>query len=212
MKKDYSVDEMKKIMGKDMEVPKSVDEGMKKAYEQLGIQTTRRHNRKYKLWTGLAAAAVLTAGLSITAFAVTKYLNVTRSEEGDTLQYQIEVDTKQKEAHQIKVEPTYMPDGYEYQEEGPYGGKWHNKETNSGISIIPYNAAELYKMSRVDEDSFRKFRKESRVKTSDTEDTKLDLFLMDSEYVDSEKTEKMLYLFNEEEGYGIYIHNTSDMQ
>ena len=35
MKKDYSVDEMKKIMGKDMEVPKSVDEGMKKAYEQL---------------------------------------------------------------------------------------------------------------------------------------------------------------------------------
>ena len=46
MKKDYSVDEMKKIMGKDMEVPKSVDEGMKKAYEQLGIQTTRRHNRK----------------------------------------------------------------------------------------------------------------------------------------------------------------------
>ena len=46
-----------------MEVPKSVDEGMKKAYEQLGIQTTRRHNRKYKLWTGLAAAAVLTAGL-----------------------------------------------------------------------------------------------------------------------------------------------------
>ena len=100
MKKDYSVDEMKKIMGKDMEVPKSVDEGMKKAYEQLGIQTTRRHNRKYKLWTGLAAAAVLTAGLSITAFAVTKYLNVTRSEEGDTLQYQIEVDTKQKEAHQ----------------------------------------------------------------------------------------------------------------
>ena len=211
MKKDYSVDEMKKIMGQDMEVPKSVDEGMKKAYEQLGIQTTRRHNRKYKLWTGLAAAAVLTAGLSITVFAVTKYLNVTRSEEGDTLQYQIEVDTKQKEAHQIKVEPTYMPDGYEYQEEGPYGGKWHNKETNSGISIIPYNAAELYKMSRVDEDSFRKFRKESRVKTSDTENTKLDLFLMDSEYVDSEKTEKMLYLFNEEEGYGIYIHNTSDL-
>ena len=104
-----------------------------------------------------------------------------------------------------------MPDGYEYQEEGPYGGKWHNKETNSGISIIPYNAAELYKMSRVDEDSFRKFRKESRVKTSDTEDTKLDLFLMDSEYVDSEKTEKMLYLFNGEEGYGIYIHNTSDL-
>lgn len=133
MKKDYSVDEMKKIMGKDMEVPKSVDEGMKKAYEQLGIQTTRRHNRKYKLWTGLAAVAVLTAGLSITAFAVTKYLNVTRSEEGDTLQYQIEVDTKQKEAHQIKVEPTYMPEGYEYQEEGPYGGKCIIKRPTVGF-------------------------------------------------------------------------------
>ena len=82
MKKDYSVDEMKKIMGREMDIPECVDEGMKHAYEQLGIRTTRRHTRKYKLWTGLAAAAVLTAGLSITAFAVTKYLNVTRSEEG----------------------------------------------------------------------------------------------------------------------------------
>ena len=102
MKKDYSVDEMKKIMGKDMDIPECVDDGMKRAYEQLGIRTTRRHTRTYKLWTGLAAAAVLTAGLSITAFAVTKYLNVTRSEDGYTLQYQIEVDTKQKEAHQSR--------------------------------------------------------------------------------------------------------------
>ena len=211
MKKDYSVDEIKKIMNQDMEIPKSVDEGMKKAYEQLGIQTARRHSRTSRFWAGLAAAAILTAGFSITAFAVTKYLNVTRSEDGDTLQYRIEVDTKQKEAHKIEVEPTYMPDGYEYQEEGPYGGKWHNEETSSGISIIPYHAAELYKMSRVDEESFRKFRKESRVKTADTENTKLDLFLMDSEYVDSEKTNKMIYLFNEEEGYGIYIQSTSDL-
>ena len=210
MKKDYSVDEMKKIMGREMDIPECVDEGMKHAYEQLGIRTTRRHTRKYKLWTGLAAAAVLTAGLSITAVAVTKYLNVTRSEVGDTLQYQIEVDTKQKEAHQIKVEPTYMPDGYEYQEEGPYGGKWRNEEADSGISILPYNAAELYRMSRVD-DSLQKFRKDSRVKTADTEHTKLDLFLTDSEYVDSEKTNKSLYLFNEEEGYGIHIQSTSDL-
>ena len=43
------------------------------------------------------------------------------------------------------------------------------KRPDSGISIIPYNAAELYKMSRVDEDSFQKFRKDSRVKTADTE-------------------------------------------
>lgn len=211
MKKDYSVDEIKKIMNQDMEIPKSVDEGMKKAYEQLGIQTARRHSRTSRFWVGLAAAAILTAGFSITAFAVTKYLNVTRSEDGDTLQYRIEVDTKQKEAHKIEVEPTYMPDGYEYQEEGPYGGKWHNEETSSGISIIPYHAAELYKMSRVDEESFRKFQKESRVKTADTKNTKLDLFLMDSEYVDSEKTNKMIYLFNEEEGYGIYIQSTSDL-
>ena len=100
-----------------------------------------------------------------------------------------------------------MPDGYEYQEEGPYGGKWHNKERPTvGFPSYRIMRQSFYKMSRVDEDSFRKFRKESRVKTSDTENTKLDLFLMDSEYVDSEKTEKMLYLFNEEEGYGIYIH------
>lgn len=79
-RRPHSADEMKNH-GKDMEVPKSGGWGNEKAYEQLGIQTTRRHNRKYKLWTGLAAA-VLTAGLSITAFAVTKYLNVTRSEEG----------------------------------------------------------------------------------------------------------------------------------
>ena len=40
MKKDYSVDEMKKIMGKDMDIPECVDDGMKRAYEQLGIRTT----------------------------------------------------------------------------------------------------------------------------------------------------------------------------
>ncbi|MFR5321581.1 MAG: hypothetical protein ACLTGQ_09815 [Mediterraneibacter gnavus] len=34
---------------------------------------------------------------------------------------------------------------------------------------------------------------------------------MDSEYVDSEKTNKSLYLFNEEEGYGIHIQSTSDL-
>ena len=49
------------------------------------------------------------------------------------------------------------------------------------------------------------------MKTADTEHTKLDLFLMDSEYVDSEKTNKSLYLFNEEEGYGIHIQSTSDL-
>lgn len=38
MKKDYSVDEMKKIMGKDMEVPKSVDEGMKKVQSMASRQ------------------------------------------------------------------------------------------------------------------------------------------------------------------------------
>lgn len=38
MKKDYSVDEMKKIMGQDMEVPKSVDEGMKKRMNSLGFR------------------------------------------------------------------------------------------------------------------------------------------------------------------------------
>lgn len=149
---------------------------MKKAYEQLGIQTTRRHNRKYKLWTGLAAAAVLTAGLSITAFAVTKYLNVTRSEEGTHSSIRLKWIQSRKRRIRSRWSRPICRMGMNIRKKRPYGGKWHNKETNSGISIIPYNAAELYKMSRVDEDSFRKFRKESRVKTSDTEDTKLDLF------------------------------------
>ena len=39
MKKDYSVDEMKKIMGKDMEVPKSVDE-----YSIYGAATNKPLN------------------------------------------------------------------------------------------------------------------------------------------------------------------------
>ena len=194
-----------------MEVPKSVDEGMKKAYEQLGIQTTRRHNRKYKLWTGLAAAAVLTAGLSITAFAVTKYLNVTRSEEGDTLQYQIEVDTKQKRRIRSRWSRPICRMGMNIRKKVHMAESGIIKRPTVGFPSYRIMRQSFYKMSRVDEDSFRKFRKESRVKTSDTEDTKLDLFLMDSEYVDSEKTEKMLYLFNEEEGYGIYIHNTSDL-
>ena len=69
--------------------------------------------RRKRIWPAAAAVAALTAGISITAVAVNYYLKVHLKEEGQVLKYYIEVDKEQKEAHQIEVNPTYLPKGFE---------------------------------------------------------------------------------------------------
>ena len=102
-------EEVKKKLREDVDVPECVDEGIKRAYDMIGISGERKVIRRRKrIWPAVAAVAALTAGLSITAAAVNYYLKVHLEEEGQDLKYYIEVDKEQKEAHQIEVNPTYL--------------------------------------------------------------------------------------------------------
>ncbi len=68
-------EEVKKKLREDVDVPECVDEGIKRAYDMLGISGERKVIRRRKrIWPAVAAVAALTAGLSITASAVYYYL------------------------------------------------------------------------------------------------------------------------------------------
>ena len=104
--------EVKKKLREEVTVPKCVDEGIQRAYDMIGISGEKKVIRRRKrIWPAAAAVAALTAGISITAVAVNYYLKVHLKEEGQVLKYYIEVDKEQKEAHQIEVNPTYLPKG-----------------------------------------------------------------------------------------------------
>lgn len=211
MRKEYSDKEMKRILQQKIDVPDLVDDGIRKAYGELGLSTNgrRRHYvKRHRIWTAIAAAAVLTVGFSVTAFAVNYILNVNIQENGETLKYYIEVDKTQKEAHKIETKPSYLPEGYVSDGSGI---KWHNDETDGGISIIPLNAAELYTMSQIQENTFREYKKDELKENLQLNDSKMDLFVSDGFYVDSEKTVKEIYLFHEEYGYAVHIFSESDL-
>ena len=205
-------EEVKKKLREDVDVPECVDEGIKRAYDMIGISGERKVIRRRKrIWPAVAAVAALTAGLSITAAAVNYYLKVHLEEEGQVLKYYIEVDKEQKEAHQIEVNPTYLPKGFEAEqaEEGAPKKIYGTVEGDS-ISIISYNAAELYRMSQLEENVFAEYRKDSYSAVEGEQ--KLDLFTRKNEKVDSDREITDVYLFSEEEGYGVWIWSESSLE
>lgn len=228
MKREYSEEEMKQILRGDAQIPKRVEEKVQDAYRQIRMNTqqirqdseeteestlrqTKRSRRKFRGWKVVLAAATLSLGASFAVVAANKFLQANLVEKEENLQYEIQIDREQA-AHEITAEPTYMPDGYEYFEEGPYGGKWHNDDTDGGITIITYNAAQLDEMSRLGEDEeLLNYKKDSHLSGLELNGMKTDVFVDDNFYVDSEKTVKNLYLFNEEYGYGVRIWSESDL-
>ena len=126
LKKEFSQEEMEQILKKDAVIPTSVDEKIKETYERLGLtaavpeghdkgsasQKTRPvRMKKKKVWVTIAAAAALTAGLGITAFAVNQLLKVDLTEKDGTLAYNVSVDPEAKEAHVVTSSPAYVPEG-----------------------------------------------------------------------------------------------------
>lgn len=211
MKKEYSKKEIKRILSQDIKVSDEVENRMKETYELLGISSkvTMKYTKKHRVWSALAAVAVLAAGMSLVTFAANKFLSANMIEKEDSVQYNFSVDRTQ-EAHQIKAEPTYMPDGFVLGE-GAYGGKWHKEGTEEGISIFTYNAADLDKMQRTGNGEFIKYKKDSHVKEIDINGMKTDVFVDEGFYVDSTDTRKNIYLFNEKDGYGIWISSYSSL-
>ena len=120
---------------------------------------------------------------------------------------QVSVEPTKKEAHKIEVTAGYVPEGYVYQEEGPHTGKYHNDATDGGMTIVPLNAAEVYWHTMIgdgwidaiyDEDAF--------AGTTELNGTTVNLFREESNYVDDNTVSQNAYLFNEEEGYVVWVY------
>ncbi|MBM6855004.1 hypothetical protein H6B11_12715 [Mediterraneibacter glycyrrhizinilyticus] len=201
MKKEFSQEEMEQVLKNDAVIPASVDEKIKETYARLGLTAAapEEHNKgsasqktrpfrmkKKKVWVTIAAAAALTAGLGITAFAVNQLLNVDLTEKDGALAYNVSVDPEAKEAHVVTSSPTYVPEGYEYQEDGAYEGQWHNSDNDGSMSIITHNAADLYLMSQTDGGATSQIDKDDYIKTIEIGGMNVDLFSSDSIYTDDD--------------------------
>lgn len=226
MKKEYTQSEMEQILRNDAEIPESVDRRMKETYAKLGLvestggaegsdkkEAGRRkvRRRRPRAWVSAAAAAAVIAGLGLTAFAAARALNVTVKEENGKAVQQVSVEPTKKEAHKIEVTAGYVPEGYVYHDEndGPFGGKYHNDATGGGMSILPLNAAEVYWHTMIDDgwiDTI--YDEDAFAGTTEIDGMTVNLFQEESTYVDDNTVSQDAYLFNEEEGYVVcvYLH------
>ena len=226
MKKEYTQSEMEQILRNDAEIPESVDRRMKETYAKLGLvestgsadnsnkkETGHRkvRRRRPRTWVSVAAAAAVIAGLGLTAFAAARALNVTVKEENGKAVQQVSVEPTKKEAHKIEVTAGYVPEGYVYHDEndGPFGGKYHNDATGGGMSILPLNAAEVYWHTMIDDgwlDTI--YDEDAFAGITEINGMTVNLFQEESTYVDDNTVSQDAYLFNEEEGYVVcvYIH------
>lgn len=222
MKKEFSQQDMERILKGDAVIPTSVNERIHQTYQKLGFTEhpgntgskgkdngRRTGRRRPRAWVSIAAAAALIAGLGVTAAAAVNLLNiqVTQTEGGSD--FEISIDPEAGEAHKISVEEGYMPDGYVYQEDGPYSGKWYNETTNGSISIADYNAALLYEMDQTDTPLVGGFSLDSLEEnlTDKIQIPGMEIFLIDREsvYTDEQQTRRTLCLFNPEYGYVVQI-------
>ena len=236
MKKKFSQNEMEEILKNDTQIPESVDQRIQDTYASLGLKTAKNPNsksknstnksntssatqkttvkfrKKHKAWATVAAAAALVAGLSVTAFAAYKVLNVQKSEKDGLVSYNSTVDTSTKEAHEIKATLSYVPDGYVYQDEdsgSPYGGKYYNETDGSTLTLLPYNAAEIYAAGSIDDLSEPVLKSSDKVDTIDINGVSADIYESKSIYEDSDERDKTLILYNEDDGYMIELHAAS---
>lgn len=202
---------MERILKSNVEIPDSVEQKINDTYRDLGLadksgsRTVRK--RKRKAWVTIAAAAALVAGLGVTVYAAGQFFSAQLTQEGDKLTYSLAIDPAEKEAHEIQVTPGYVPEGYVYQEEGPYESKWYNEETGGSMSVIPYNAAELYEISQTQDDPLHApFNEDSFVKAVDIQGMSVDIFSSEGDYIDSDETIQNIFVFNEEWGYAVHVY------
>ena len=168
MKKIYSQEEMEQILKQNIDIPDIVERRIRETYEKLdlpsGSVNTGSHRKTRKPWKVIAAAAALIAALGATAFAATRFFSAYLTENGEDLSYSINIDPAQKDAHEIHVTPAYVPDGYSC--EGTDGFLyWYNEAAGGFLSVIPYNAADLYKMSRTMDEALPSFSRDTYIET-----------------------------------------------
>ena len=239
MKKEYTQQEMEQILKGNAEIPLSVNRRIEDTYHKLGLTGNTRkrksglsgaadrgpgvgktsavhsasvtvHRKKRRAWTAVAAAAALTAGLSLTAFAVVNFMNVRLNDHNGILSYDFQIDPSVSEAHEISVTPTYLPEGYTDTDDDR---KWQDADNpDNSITLISYNAAEIYLSEQTGEKLFRNFGEEEYVKTVEIQGIQTDLFLSGSDYTDSAETQKDLFLCSREQGYVVWLISIAEDQ
>lgn len=213
MNRKFAKRQIKKILRSDVEIPKKIEDRISSTYGTLGLETevTMRYTKRHRAFTAVAAVCVLVAGMSVVTLAATKFLSANLDEKNGKLAYDLHVDTT-KPAHKIKVEPGYMPEGYvQFEGDSSWGGKWQNKETGGSITISAFNAADIYKIEKENNQGFLNYAQDSHVKSVTLNGMKADVFTSGSFYVDDKNTGKDLYLFNEDYGYGVWISAYTDL-
>lgn len=214
MGKEYSEKEIRNILKEEAELPKCVEEKIQRTYREIHMdaKVEMRYMKSYRARKVMVAAAVLILAVGLVGFAANVLLKVNIKEDTKHVSYEVEVN-RQREAHAIEVTPTYMPEGYvQTAADGPYGGKWRNEETDCGITIAPFNAAELYLMSQTNETFFESELEDTTyLKEIEINGMRQDIFLSDSPYQDSEKSRINLFLSNEEYGYMVWISSESTL-
>ena len=120
MKRIYSQEEMERILKSNVEIPGPVEQKINDAYRNLGLtdekNSRRVHRHKKKAWVTIAAAAALIAGLGVTVYAAGQFFHAQLTQKDDKLTYSLNIDSSEKEAHEIRVTPGYIPEGYVRQE------------------------------------------------------------------------------------------------
>ena len=75
------------------------------------------------------------------------------------------------------------------------------------MSVIPYNAAELYEISQTQDDPLHApFNEDSFVKAVDIQGMSVDIFSSEGDYIDSDETIQNIFVFNEEWGYAVHVY------
>lgn len=219
MRKDYSDREIKEILEKEAQIPQCVEEKIQAAYREISMEpkVTMKYTKTYKIRKMIVIAAVVTMAAGLVGFAANEFLKVNISEDKENakkIEYRVQVDA-QKEAHKIEVTPTYMPEGYVYGEEtSPYGGKWHNYDTDSGITITPINAAEIYWGEKTENPVYRdSFDKADYLEKTDIDGQRQDIFVeAKARYVDTDKQTINIFLTNQEYGYMVWINSETTLE
>lgn len=218
MGKDYSHEEMEQIMKRNIDIPDTVERRIQETCEKIVLLSdspdTGKHRKHRKSWRVIAAAAALIAALGATAIAATQLLTSRLTQNGGELTYSVSIDPEQKEAHEIQVTAAYVPDGFIFQDNENNIQNWYSEKTGAVLTIIPYNAAELYKMSRTQDEMLASLSGDNYVETITIRGTKADIFSNNTDYyIDSKNARQDIFLFNEEWGYAVHVYlNGPDLE
>lgn len=216
MKKHWKLDRrLQEQMQQEIEVPPCVDEKLEEAYRMIGAgeKGTMKHVKRHRRLVGLAAAVGLFAAASMVVVAANHYFSVTLKEKENVKEYQFEVD-KTQTAYEIKVQPTYIPEGYVlYGKEEDYngdGGKWHNDQNDGKITIMSYNASEVDAMMSSDgQDSFLQIAKNAEIENKEIQGMDTDVVVQQGNYENTVMTN--VFLFGKEEGYVVRVWHEGDL-